>query len=168
VDLKLTYIALASAAPILLFSRGREKLLRGVDWGTLIFFASMFIVTAAVWESGFIQSAISHLGLDLLSITVILVLAVVLSQVVSNVPLVALYVPLLMSLGASDHELMALAAGSTIAGNLLIIGAASNIIIIQSAEKHGRRGFGFLEFAKVGAPLTILNIAVYWLFLVLL
>jgi Na+/H+ antiporter NhaD/arsenite permease-like protein len=59
---------------------------------------------------------------------------------------------------------MALAAGSTIAGNLTILGAASNVIIIQNAEKQGT-SISFTDFAKVGIPLTILQIAVYWIFL---
>jgi Na+/H+ antiporter NhaD/arsenite permease-like protein len=58
-----------------------------------------------------------------------------------------------------------LAAGSTIAGNLLILGAASNVIIIQNAESKSKQTLTFLEFAKVGIPLTILNLMVYWLFL---
>ena len=60
---------------------------------------------------------------------------------------------------------MALAAGSTIAGNFFILGAASNIIIIQNAEKKFHQTITFWEFAKVGIPLTILNTVVYWLFL---
>jgi Na+/H+ antiporter NhaD/arsenite permease-like protein len=64
----------------------------------------------------------------------------------------------------STEALMALAAGSTIAGNLFILGAASNVIIIQNAEKSGET-ITFLEFARVGAPLTALNILVYWIFL---
>ena len=56
---------------------------------------------------------------------------------------------------------MALAAGSTIAGNLLILGAASNIIIIQNSEKKGET-ISFLDFARVGIPLTVFNTAVYW------
>ncbi len=59
---------------------------------------------------------------------------------------------------------MALAAGSTIAGNLFILGAASNVIIIQNAEKAGET-LKFLEFARVGIPLTALNILIYWMFL---
>jgi len=59
---------------------------------------------------------------------------------------------------------MALAAGSTIAGNLFILGAASNVIIIQNAEKKGQT-LTFVEFAKIGIPLTIINIFVYWIFL---
>ncbi len=58
--------------------------------------------------------------------------------------------------------MIALAAGSTIAGNLLILGAASNVIIIQNAEKRGET-LKFLEFARIGIPLTALNVLVYWL-----
>jgi Na+/H+ antiporter NhaD/arsenite permease-like protein len=59
---------------------------------------------------------------------------------------------------------MALAAGSTIAGNLLILGAASNVIIIQNAEKRGET-LTFFDFARIGVPLTIINAVVYWMFL---
>jgi Na+/H+ antiporter NhaD/arsenite permease-like protein len=80
------------------------------------------------------------------------------------VPLVALLLPALTHAGAADTAaLLALAAGSTIAGNLLILGAASNVIIIQNAERRGAT-LGFLEFARVGIPLTTLNVAVYWIF----
>lgn len=60
--------------------------------------------------------------------------------------------------------MIALAAGSTIAGNLLLLGAASNIIVVQGAEREGET-LTFLEFAKVGVPLTALNCLVYWFFL---
>ena len=63
---------------------------------------------------------------------------------------------------------MALAAGSTIAGNLFVLGAASNVIIIQNAEKRSKEKLGFFEFARVGVPLTIINMLVYWVFLKLL
>jgi len=75
---------------------------------------------------------------------------------------VALCQPLLIH--PTAESLMALAAGSTIAGNLFILGAASNVIIIQNAEKS-HETLTFLEFARVGVPLTILNVLVYWIFL---
>jgi Na+/H+ antiporter NhaD/arsenite permease-like protein len=69
-----------------------------------------------------------------------------------------------MQAGGTTAQLMALAAGSTIAGNLTILGAASNVIIIQNAEKHGVT-LTFFEFMKVGLPLTVLQVLVYggWL-----
>jgi Na+/H+ antiporter NhaD/arsenite permease-like protein len=55
---------------------------------------------------------------------------------------------------------MALAAGSTIAGNLTILGAASNVIVIQHAEREGET-ISFITFLKIGLPLTIINSLVY-------
>jgi len=94
------------------------------------------------------------------SVPNILAFSVVMSQLISNVPLVALYQPLLVQ--PSTEALMALAAGSTIAGNLFILGAASNVIIIQNAEKSGET-ITFMEFARVGVPLTAVNVLVYWI-----
>jgi len=164
VDFRLTYIALASAAPILILSPRRLHVVRRIDWHTLIFFAAMFILMESVWDSGFFQSIIEDLKLNVTSIGIIFLVSVVLSQFISNVPLVALYLPLLMQAGASQEGLLALAAGSTIAGNLSILGAASNVIIIQNAEKKGGEHLSFLEFVKVGVPLTVINVAVYRLF----
>ncbi|MDO8517425.1 MAG: anion transporter [Nanoarchaeota archaeon] len=165
-EFKLTYIALISAIPIL-FSPKRFEVIKKIDWSTLIFFASMFILMQSVWDSGFFQSELNNLDIDITSIHSILAISVLLSQLISNVPLVALYLPVLMHAGVSANGLIALAVGSTIAGNLLILGAASNIIIIQNAEKKGET-INFFEFAKVGIPLTIINILVYYLFLSLL
>ena len=69
-----------------------------------------------------------------------------------------------MQAGGTTAQLMALAAGSTIAGNLTILGAASNVIIIQNAEKSGET-LTFFEFARVGVPLTIIQVGIYWVWL---
>lgn len=95
----------------------------------------------------------------------ILVLSLILSQFISNVPLVALYLPLLVHHHLPGADLLALAVGSTIAGNLSILGAASNVIIVQNTEKRNAKGFGFFEFIKLGLPLTIINILIYAFFL---
>lgn len=161
-EIHLTYIAVISALPILLFSERRLEIARDIDWRTLIFFAAMFVLMESVWRSGLIQQVLAGGKADLGSIPVILAFSVLLSQVISNVPFVALCQPLLVD--PSAQALMALAAGSTIAGNLFILGAASNVIIIQNAENSGET-ITFLEFARVGVPLTALNALVYWAFL---
>jgi Na+/H+ antiporter NhaD/arsenite permease-like protein len=161
-EFRLTYIALASALPVMLFSSRRAEIARKIDWCTLIFFASMFVLMDSVWRSGFFQAFMAQSPANLGSVSAILSLSVLLSQLISNVPFVALCQPLLKN--PSPQALMALAAGSTIAGNLFILGAASNVIIIQNAEKSGET-LTFLEFARVGIPLTILNVLVYWIFL---
>ncbi len=165
VDFRLTYIALAAALPVVLFSPKRLRVVRRIDWFTLIFFAAMFVLMESVWESGFFQSELARLNLDLTSTPVIMGVGVVVSQFISNVPLVALYLPVLLNAGATTAGMIALAAGSTIAGNLTILGAASNVIIIQNAEKKQGETLTFLEFVRIGVPLTLLNVGVYWLFL---
>ncbi len=165
IDFRLTHIALAACLPIVVGSPKRWRILRGIDWHTLTFFAAMFVLMESVWLTGFFQKTISDFHIPVTSIEMILAISVLLSQLISNVPLVALYQPLLMNAGVTTAELMALAAGSTIAGNMFILGAASNVIIIQNAERRTKQTITFVEFARGGIPLTILNTFVYWVFL---
>ncbi|MDO8715204.1 MAG: SLC13 family permease [Dehalococcoidales bacterium] len=164
IDFRLTWIALAAAFPLIAFSPKRLTIVKNIDWFTLIFFAAMFVLMESVWESGVFQSLISRSNLDMTSIAVIMPVSIIFSQFISNVPLVALYLPILMNLGVTSAGLMALAAGSTIAGNFSILGAASNVIIIQNAEQKFGETLTFLEFVKIGIPLTLVNTVVYWLF----
>jgi len=159
VRIELSHIALIAALPPILFSSTRLHLLKSVDWTTLLFFAALFVLMASVWQTGFMQQWVNELHIDLTSVPAIMILSATLSQLISNVPLVALYLPMLANPDA--QSLMALAAGSTIAGNFLILGAASNVIIIQNAEKRGAT-LGFFEFARVGIPLGFLNLLIYW------
>ncbi|MDH4194740.1 MAG: SLC13 family permease [Nitrospirota bacterium] len=163
-EFRLSYLAMAAALPLLVFSRRRVELLRRMDWSTLLFFASMFVLMASVWQTGVFQGWTAHLQMDLTSLPSILGLSIVLSQLISNVPLVALYLPLVSEAPGSLPALLALAAGSTIAGNLCILGAASNVIIIQRAEQEGHT-LSFVTFAWIGVPLTILQTLVYAVYL---
>lgn len=162
-DIRLTWIAAAAAAPVFGLSADRGRILRKLDWHTLVFFASMFVLMEAVWDSNVIQRYVPGSS-GASSTAAVLASGVLVSQLLSNVPFVALYLPLLLHTGASTEAFMALAAGSTIAGNFFILGAASNVIVIQNAEKRAGKTLGFLEFARAGVPLTILNTLVYWLY----
>jgi len=164
-NFRLTYIALIAVLPVLIMSSRRKEILTKMDWHTLVFFAAMFILMESVWESGFFLNVIDTLSADINSVPMILGISVLLSQFISNVPLVALYLPVLSQAEITSIQMMALAAGSTIAGNLTILGAASNVIIIQNAEKKGNVTLRFTEFAMIGIPLTIIQVCVYWLFL---
>lgn len=165
IEFRLTAIALIASIPILVGSPKRMKILKHIDWATLVFFAAMFVLIESVWQSGFFQQVLEEMHLDLSSPGMILAVSVVGSQFVSNVPLVALFQPILLHAGVAVRELMALTAGSTIAGNMFILGAASNVIVIQNAEKKSHQTVTFLDFARVGIPLTVANTLVYWIFL---
>ncbi len=161
-DFSLSWIALLSAAPVLL-SKRRAEVVINIDWTTLVFFVSMFVLMESVWLSGTCQELLGRMSPQLGSVPMILALSIGLSQLISNVPFVALYLPA-MGTGVSQGQLMALAAGSTIAGNLLILGAASNVIILQNAEKENET-FSFIEFARIGILISFLNYIVYFLLL---
>jgi Na+/H+ antiporter NhaD/arsenite permease-like protein len=158
----LSLIAICAAAPVLLFSPRRWGILRAIDWSTLVFFAALFVLMESVWQTGFFQSFVGGDGIT--SVPMILATSVIISQFISNVPFVALFQPMIMQAGGTTAQLMALAAGSTLAGNLTILGAASNIIIIQNAEKSGET-LTFFEFARIGIPITIIQVVIYWVWL---
>ncbi|HOK78320.1 MAG TPA: anion transporter, partial [Verrucomicrobiota bacterium] len=48
-----------------------------------------------------------------------------------------------------------LALATTFAGNLTILGSVANIIVVESARGHCE--IGFCDYAKFGAPITILT-----------
>lgn len=157
-------VAAAACGPVLLGSARRLEVVRDIDWHTLVFFAALFVLVRSVWDSGAAQAWLAADPSVYASTPALLAGSVLLSQLVSNVPLVALALPLVHSGGGDPSILLALAAGSTVAGNLSLVGAASNVIIVQAAERRGYH-LGFWRFLSVGVPLTALNLLVYWLFL---
>lgn len=165
INIRLTFISLGAAFPILFFSNKRNEILKKIDYKTLIFFAAMFILMQSVWDSGIIQNLIKSSGINISNKNTIIIVSIILSQILSNVPLVALILPALLSGNPSAELLCALAAGSTIAGNMLLLGAASNIIIVQNLERRKEDGVSFIEFAKIGIPLTITQTIVYMFFI---
>jgi Na+/H+ antiporter NhaD/arsenite permease-like protein len=174
-DLSLSVVAMLGAAALYAFSKERTQILRSVDYSVLVFFAAMFVVTTSMWSSGAVSGITGWLpepnpadGPQ--SIGIITATSLSLSQVLSNVPFVDLYNFVMIENGFTGEHVrqwLMLAAASTVAGNLTILGAASNIIIIESAEARGVRAFGFVEFAKIGSVITAVNILIYYLFLTL-
>ena len=175
VTVHISIIAMAGAAVLYAISSERREIMKSVDYSVLIFFAAMFIVTSALWSSGAISLFMKHLPVpnpsDILqSNAVISAYSITFGQIMSNVPFVALYNFIMIDNGfTATHvaQWMMLAAASTIAGNLTILGAVSSIIIIQATESKGVKAFTFLEFLKIGSVVTAVNLAVYFLFVVL-
>ena len=157
-------VAASGAVVLLLFGRIRtETILEGVDWTLLLFFAGLFVVMHGVEESGLAAAVIGKAG-DLASLSPfwqiagLSSVAVVLSNLVSNVPAVMLLKPLTQSLGGGQTAWLALAMSSTLAGNLTLIGSVANLIVAQQA---GRRvQIGFMEYLRVGAFITLVTVAV--------
>ena len=171
--LTLNTLAFGAGVVLLVLSPKRLQLLRTFNWGILIFFAGMFIVMRAVWDSNVGSVILSilptpQLGARLESTAAIMFNSVTLSQILSNVPFVQLYSYELSNLtigGSNALPWLALAAGSTLAGNLSLLGAVSNVIIVESAEEKGARPFSFFEFLRYGIVVTIVTFLIFLAFL---
>jgi Na+/H+ antiporter NhaD/arsenite permease-like protein len=166
-------IALGGAIGVLLLTPGRSELFARVDWSILVLFAALFVVVAGAVAGGLLTGIgaiipIPGPGHPVAAIAAILATSLGGSQLVSNVPWVALQIPLLHAVGygtATPWAWIALAAGSTLAGNLTLLGAASNLIVVGQAERAGVR-IGLRRFVKIGLPLTAMTVAVLFVFLI--
>lgn len=168
VDLSIPLIALVGSALILLLGKAKPSaIIHQVDWVLLLFFASLFIVVAAVEETGLFSALLQDnlFSSDLKGLGLVHGISLVLSQVVSNVPFAVLMLPFLKAAG-SDLLWLALASASTLAGNATIIGAMANLIVIESAQKDGV-SIGFMPFLKAGLTVTLLTLplSMGWLYL---
>jgi Na+/H+ antiporter NhaD/arsenite permease-like protein len=168
----ISVIAALGAIALYALSNERREILYSVDYSVLIFFAAMFVFTAALWTSGLIPEIMSNIPNPLpdhnniRNNAIISVVSVTFSQILSNVPFVTLYNNVMISNGFNADDVsqwIMLAAASTVAGNLTIFGAASNIIIIEAAESRRVKAFSYTEFLKIGSIVTITNVAVYYL-----
>lgn len=165
-DIPLGAISLIAAVPLFVFSSRRLRLIREVDWHTLIFFVSMFIVTGAVLKSGALQTWLGPWHDQLGDPEFVTSIAFLGSQIFSNVPLVEIYLNLLK--GHDTATLMLLSGISTLAGNLFIISAASNVIIVQQSEKHGVTPFQFWQFTFAVLPVTAVSLIACYLWVAFL
>ncbi len=154
------------AAGVMLLGRVRpEKVYRAVDWPLLVMFAGLFVVVHA-FEVNVVQTWGLERWHALLDSPVVMVsaLSVVLSNLVSNVPAVLLFKPLMEVMPQQELGWLALAMSSTLAGNLTVLGSVANLIVVENARRAGTE-LSFLEYLKVGVPLTALTtlVGVAWL-----
>lgn len=157
-------------------------IMKEVEWDSLLFFAGLFVQVGALEKVGFlhmITSEISKYSGNLPLLLMIIVWGIGLaSTVINNIPFVALMIPVIFDLQAKmvgqphiDLLWWALALGACLGGNGTIIGSASGVIACDIAKKQGV-SISFLEFAKIGMPITIISLfassayllVVYYLF----
>ncbi|BCU69485.1 anion transporter [Stygiolobus caldivivus] len=157
--------SLITSSLLLLVARERRNIIQRIDWSTILFFIGLFIFTEGLFRGGVID-LLYHFIPPPTNVLTIMVSSVALSQVLSNVPLVAIYIPEIMQLGVGTTiNWLALAAGSTIAGNFTILGAASNVIISEASEIRGGKSFNFFEFIKYSLPILLVNFVVLYVFI---
>ncbi len=160
-------VAIGGAAYSLFTRRVKpEKVYRDVNWQLLVLFVGLFVLTGAVERAGLVEDLAAWAGAVGLHRPAILTVATaVLSNLVSNVPAVLLFKPLISSFGEPNRGWLILAMASTLAGNLTILGSVANLIVVEAA-REARVEIGFLEYCRVGVPLTVLTLLLGWLILI--
>jgi len=164
-----TVIALAGAV-ILLFVGGPRMpdILKDVEWSTLIFFGSLFVVVGALEKTGWMTLVAQEMSPILhdnsqVGISVVLWVSSLASAFIDNIPFAAAFIPILSDLGISGAKTYplwwALSAGTGLGGNGTIIGASANVIATGLAQARGVK-ITFVEFAKMGMVILILTTAV--------
>jgi Na+/H+ antiporter NhaD/arsenite permease-like protein len=154
-------------AGFLLISRrlATRTMLGLVDWHLLVLFGSLFVVTAALADTGLPHGAVLWLeaqGLRAESLAVLAPLTLLGANTIGNVPLVVLVLSVMPAM--SEGAFYALAVLSTLAGNLLVVGSLANIIALERARDAGVV-LTFAEHARCGVPMTLLSLllALAWL-----
>jgi Na+/H+ antiporter NhaD/arsenite permease-like protein len=161
-------VAVGGAAYTLLTRRVKpEKVYREIDWHLLVLFTGLFVVIGGVEEARLTDSLFAWAGrFALYRPAVLVVVTAILSNLVSNVPAVLLFKPLIPTFGEPARAWLVLAMASTLAGNLTLLGSVANLIVAEAAREE-RIALGFWEYARVGVPLTVVTLALGWLVLVL-
>lgn len=158
-------VAMLAGAVLLLTRRVKpQKVYHEIDWQLLVMFIGLFIVIAGIEKTALAADFFgfaARFGLG--RIGVLSAASAVLSNLVSNVPAVLIFKPLIPHLANPRQAWLVLAMSSTLAGNLTLLGSVANLIVVERARHHVR--IGFWEYFKVGAPLTLATIAVGILFL---
>lgn len=150
--------AIVAGAVLLVTRRVKpEKVYRDIDWPLLALFAGLFIVVAGIERSSLDEDlfAIAR-GYGLDHIGVLTALSAALSNLVSNVPAVLVFRPVIPQLADPQLGWLTLAMSSTLAGNLTLVASVANLIVVQRAR--GIVAIGFWEYFHVGAPLSILSL----------
>ena len=160
-------LAALGAAAILLITRRikPQRVFNEVDFSLLVFFSGLFIVTGAIEHSG-LSERIFALGRPLATqgTAALTGVAVVLSNLVSNVPAVLLFRPFVPQLPDPSQAWLTLAMATTFAGNLTLLGSVANLIVAEIARNRGVE-LSFREYLKAGVPITLVSLilGVIWL-----
>ena len=148
-------VALIAAAVLMLDRVRPEKVFAMVDWPLLVMFAGLFVVVSA-FEVNVVRTWSLEQNHALLESPVVLLsgLSLVLSNLVSNVPAVLLFKPLVEVMPQKELAWLALAMSSTLAGNLTVLGSVANLIVVENARRAGTE-LSFLEYLARRCPLDV-------------
>ncbi|MBV6624650.1 MAG: anion permease [Rivularia sp. (in: Bacteria)] len=190
-------VALLGAALAMLVSHHSKidtvnNILRDIDWSTLIFFMSTFVLIGGLEKTGVIKGFATILATTIgqniiFGSIVLLIITGILSSIVPNIPLVVAMIPLLkqylVNVGLVGTEILtpdfqgqlplsvlplfyAMLFGASLGGNGTLVGASSNIVAAGIAQQYGRR-ISFKGFLKYSIPITVLQLIAATIYLLI-
>ena len=151
-----------------------QQVFSGLSDSTVVLFAGMFVVGAALFHTGLAQK----IGIGIVKISGtkesslmfgIMVVSAALSSCLSNTGTAACLMPVVLGICAAakipaSRQLMPLAYAAGIGGVITMVGTPPNIIVSGVLTSFGYESFSFFEFAWIGIPLTFVVIA-YMMFI---
>lgn len=145
------------------------KLLKKVDYKTLLFFIGLFMVVGGLEQTGILEIIAAFIGKIsggniMLMIAIIIWVSAIASAFVDNIPFAATMIPVVKSLAVTqgvDLETLswALSMGTDIGGSATPIGASANVVGTSVAMKNGYP-IGWGKYCKSAAPATVIVVAI--------
>lgn len=140
----------------------------GLSNSTVVLFAGMFVIGAAMFQTGLAQQigirVVKSAGSDEKRLMgALMIITVALSSISSNTATVACLMPVVIQICAAAkipvaRQLMALAVAANVGGTITMIGTPPNILMSATLQASGLEPFGFFEFAYIGIPLSVVGI----------
>ena len=150
-----------------------KQVFSGLSNPTVVLFAGMFVVGAAMFYTGLAQAIgnkVVHLcgtGENSLMFG-LMVVGTVLSSVLSNTGTAACLLPVALGICSAakipaSRQLMPLAFACGWGGIITMVGTPPNIIATGAMTAAGLEPFGFFEFAWIGIPVSVAGM-IYMMF----
>ena len=173
IPLAITAMSGAIACGLLGFIPAKQ-VFSGLSNSTVVLFAGMFVVGAAMFHTGLAQkigiSIVRFSGTSENSLMFgIMIVGAGLSSVLSNTGTAACLMPVVLGICAAakipaSRQLMPLAYAAGVGGIITLVGTPPNIIVSGALKSFGYEPFSFFEFAWIGIPITVVAIA-YMMFI---
>ncbi|MFH1430541.1 MAG: SLC13 family permease [Candidatus Uhrbacteria bacterium] len=149
---------------------GEHRLLRALDWETVIFLACVFVLVEALAKTGVLVvlagwfASVSG-GSALQAYIILVIFAVTVSAFIDNVPFIVAMLPVAsevaVGLGIDPFPLYAgLLIGASVGGNITPIGASANIVAFRWINERTEEKLSFWGFVRYGLPFTITAVIV--------
>ena len=156
----------AAGGALLLVQRHREPraVYGDVDWSLLVLFLGLFLILGGAEQAGITRELLAFAErLNLHNPVIFAAVVTLMSNLASNVPTVMLLKGLVPQFQDAHAAWLLLAMSSTLAGNLTITGSVANIIVVEKARAEAH--ISFVEYMKIGVPVTLITLAISLLWL---